>query len=151
MAIYDNYFDHEYTLYETLSWIMLGMVDSVNPLRSNSFAGFLEDLFDNQYGSDISGEPDWSIERLYLNGKTTLEYPFIQGKERKELEKIILAGDQEAFWIENLNSKDKQVILNSISFWKITNDSFKEFIDKYPERRIEYEIALKKYPQLSRE
>ncbi len=149
MAIYDEFSDLEYTLYESIAFAMLGSIDTVNPDRSDEFTSFLDDLYLDGRGSDVSGEPGWTIERIPLNAPLGDRFSYIQGRDREDLEAMFLNGEDEAFWIENINSERQRGVLGSSSFWKVTSESFKEFVKNHPARVKELDKARVKYLQLT--
>jgi hypothetical protein len=93
MGIFEKYSDLEYTLYESIVFAMLGLIDTVNTDRSDIFAGFLDDLYFDERGSDVSGEPGWTIERLVLTEQLDGKFLYIQGRDRDDLESLFLSGE----------------------------------------------------------
>jgi hypothetical protein len=150
MGIFEKYSDLEYTLYESIVFAMLGLIDTVNTDRSDIFAGFLDDLYFDERGSDVSGEPGWTIERLVLTEQLDGKFLYIQGRDRDDLESLFLSGEREVFWVENINSARKHGVLSTSSFWLVVSKSFEEYVKKHPEKVKELELVKKKYWQISR-
>jgi hypothetical protein len=151
MAKFDEYTDAEYSLHEIVSWAMLGLIDTVNENRPDTFSGFLDDLYFDERGGNISGEPGWSLERIVLD--TDREDPdlFIHDDLRGTLNSLLARGEREAFWIDNYSSRLRNYVLDAATFWKIVAGAFAEFVGRHPNVSDLYEAAKKKYPQLSQE
>jgi hypothetical protein len=150
MLNFENYSEQEYSLHEIISWAMLGLIDTINPERPDTFAGFLDDLYSGNGNSHIFGEPGWSLERIQLERNFESKYQFIQPELLVELNALFLDNETEAFLIDNLTSDPRTCVLDSSSFWSVVSEAFAEFVTRHPEKTEEFERAKLKYPQLSR-
>ena len=151
MTMIADYTDQEYSLYEIINWAMIGLIDTVNPDRSDTFAGFLDDLYVDDRGSYLSGEPGWTLERITYTENFAGQYPFLESDMIERLHAIFLGGEREAFWMDNSCSEQRLSVLSGSTFWKVAFDSLTEFAENHPERAEELKLTVTKYPQLSRE
>lgn len=144
--VYENYSDQEYQLYEIVGWAMLGLIDTENVNRPNSFAGFLYDLFNDVRGGDLSGEPGWTLERIDLNGDFRLVHPYINESGLDALEELHELGETVAFWMEIQDQDDN--VIDVATFWRVIKASFGEFVTKNPGRKKELDLVSSDFPQL---
>ena len=149
MSIFD-YTDQERSLYEVIGWAMLGLIDTVNPNRPDTFSGFLDDLYLDGRGSDIAGEPGWTLERIDLKDLEADRFSPISTDLKKELFTLSRSGEQEAFWLENINANPRTCLLTSESFWKVALDSVEEFVRNNLGNEENLKLAKRKYPKLNR-
>lgn len=144
--VYENYSDQEYQLYEIVGWAMLGLIDTENVDRPNSFAGFLYDLFKDVRGGDLAGEPGWSLERIDLNEGFRLAHPYISQQALDALDELRERGNPVAFWMDIQDQGDN--VIDVETFWKVIKDSFGEFVMNNPGMKKELDLISFEFPQL---
>lgn len=149
MQVFDEYTEQENSLYEVVGWAMQGLIDTVNENRPDTFYGFLDDLYLDDRGSDISGEPGWALERIEFKEGLENRYGFISGDMRNALLSLFQNGEREAFWLQNTHANHGICLLSEASFWKVASDAFKEFTINNPGSEDDLKLAMRKYPQLS--
>ena len=125
-----------------------GWISRCSPDRPSLFGGFLFDLFFASRGTELSGEPEWSLERIELDENFASRSPYINAKNMKTLAEWRRNGEVQAFWMDT-DGKEQSVVSNSV-FWKVVADAFDEFVKEWPKRKAELDAIVANFPRLQR-
>lgn len=142
-----DYADELNSLYDVVGFAICGLSDGCNQANRLAYS-FLDELFEDNNHPYISGEPGWSIIRVnLLNFEDKYSDSLFLGKSLESLSALKNAGENEAYCIDDLNSSQRETIVNNQTFWLAVRNSLIAFRQLHPGREDEIDEGFRRYAE----